>query len=290
MARFIFTICALLISNAAFSQDGGMECDTYIPRGPIEVTPATSASQVTLDAWVKVLYSPGYFSIDGGDPERDFELRRCAALSIFECETEGERVAGETQVVGDTLYFLPSRNFASNEVYVGVARGIDLDLRINFRTSMSIDRSPPRLGSVGEPTTTRLDPGCDAPEGGYRMDVSFVPAVDDGSPGSIEYLLYLSRGAGLEAPELRSKARNFSTTGEIPMALVLSHEEAASPACIVIHAIDGVGNIDDDMSPLCFEPIQGNFFEPACAVGSGGHVFWWIMILVILRRKGDCAL
>ena len=277
----------MLLGETASAQDAGMdECDEIVTRGPLEVTPATGASAVTLDAYVRVEYSDGYFGL-GIDPAEAIDLRFCDGLSVVECETVGEPVAGDVQVVGDTLFFLPARDFMAGAQYAGVARGIDLDLGIAFRTGSTVDSGPPVMGEVDAPTTARVDPSCEAPEGGYRVDVSFPPATDDGSPGSIEYLLYFTRGAGLGAPELRRRARNFSTE-LVTMAFVLSPEEAVSPGCVVVHAIDGVGNVDDDMEPECFEPVQGNFFEPLCSASpiEGRSWLGWALVgLVLVRRR-----
>lgn len=264
------------------------ECDEIVTRGPLAVTPATGASLVTVDAYVRVEFSEGYFGL-GIEPEDAIDLRFCDGLSVVECETVGEPVAGTVQVVGDTLFFLPARNFMGGAQYAGIARGIDLDLGIAFRTSTTVDTGPPVMSDVDSPTTARVDASCEAPEGGYRVDVSFPPAQDDGSPGSIEYLLYFTRGADLEAPELRRRARNFSTE-LVTMAFVLSPEEAVSPGCVVVHAVDGVGNVDDDMEPQCFEPVQGNFFEPLCSASTiegRSWLGWSLLVLVLLRRRRE---
>lgn len=287
MVSTLALLVPTLLAPSAAAQDAGIdECDEIVTRGPLAVTPATGASAVTLDAYVRVEYSEGYFAL-GIDPEEAIDLRFCDGLSVVECETLGEPVAGTVQVIGDTLFFLPARNFMAGEEYAGIARGIDLDLGIAFRTGSTVDSAPPVMSDVDAPTTARVDPSCEAPEGGYRVDVSFAPATDDGSPGSIEYLLYFTRGAGLEAPELRRRARNFSTE-LVTMAFVLSPEEAVSPGCVVVHAVDGVGNVDDDMEPECFEPVQGNFFEPLCSAGPmrGRSWFGWSLpALVLLRRR-----
>jgi hypothetical protein len=68
---------------------------------------------------------------------------------------------------------------------------------------------------------------------------------------------------------LRARTRNF-TTDLITMAFVLEPSEAVEPICVAIQAVDGVGRVDNDGEPRCFDPIQGNFFEPLCTVGSFG--------------------
>jgi hypothetical protein len=53
------------------------------------------------------------------------------------------------------------------------------------------------------------------------------------------------------------------------MAFVLSDAEAVAPVCFVVHAVDGLGNVDSEGEPVCFEPVQGTYFE-ACSVSAPG--------------------
>ncbi len=227
-------------------------CDDSAGRGPIEVTPASGAAGVTIDSPVRVRYSPGYL-VTVVAPRDLIEIRDIA----------GDELRGSVEVIGDVLVFLPA-TLEPVTAYEGVARGLDFDLDFSFRTSVSVDVAPPRLGNITETSSAAVDEDCAAPDGGFRVDVSFDPATDDGSPGSIEYLLYQTRGATLEAPVLRARTRNF-TTELITMAFVLRGEEAVDPICVVVHAVDGLGNVDDDQEPVCFDPVEGNYFAPFCA-------------------------
>lgn len=263
--------CAALAFGAPTS--GAAQDDVACPdtsfRGPIEVTPASGAGGVSLNAHVKVLYGDGYFG-PGFDPTGTFELKRCGDLPFLECEISGEEVAGRLEIVGDRwLFFVPTEELAPNDAYVGLARGVERDLDFQFRTGSLRDVAAPMFtGLTGGPSTARVDPTCDGGSG-YRVDVRFPPARDDGPAGSIEYLLYLTRGPSLRAPELRARLRNF-TTEEVTMAFVLDDEEATGPVCIVVHAVDGVGRVDRSMGPACFLPGEGTFFEPLCTVSAPG--------------------
>lgn len=245
-----------------------MTCPDTTVRGPYEVTPASGAGGVSVNSYVQVLYGDGYFA-PGFDPTGTFELKRCRDLPLLDCEVSGEAVEGRVEVVGDRwLFFVPTGELPPNEPFVGLARGIERDLNFNFRTGGLRDVAPPMFsGLTGGPTTSRVDPTCDG-RSGYRVDVRFAPARDDGPAGSLEYLLYLTRGPNLRAPELRARLRNF-TTEEVTMAFVLDDEEATGPSCVVVHVVDGVGRVNREMAPACFLPGSGTFFE-ACAVGAPG--------------------
>ena len=262
------------------------DCVVPAGRGPLEATPAVGAFGVTLAAPVRVRYSPGYFDDPAiaPDPPALLALGRCLDPTCAALEP----VAGRVQVVADTLYLSPAEPFVANARYAGVAHGIDFDLPVGFTAGTSLDLSPPVLDDIVEVTSLPVGPSCDAPEGGYRVGVSFEPARDDGPPGDIEYFLYLSRGRELEAPELRDRVRNFATD-LVTMAFILQPSEATSPVCVVVHATDGVGNIDDDGKRRCFDPVQGNFFEPLCGVAGGAVGLHERLAAGDGRRPGDRA-
>lgn len=227
----------------------------------VESAPASGATDVPLNAFVRVLYPRCYFPLTGQDP-----------FTSLEISVDGVPVPGTIQQGDDqTIFFVPQRLLDNARRYDVIARDFEGDFAFSFTTGFSVDTSPPRFP---EPRLTvsssRIPAGsADLPEGGYRVDVSFDPAVDDGAAASIEYLLYLSRGSeDLEAPELRSRARNF-TTGLITMAFIISDEEAEQPLCVEVHAIDGVGRMSVDRPSECFEPIMGSFFD-GCSVNPRG--------------------
>lgn len=263
-----FSIVALALTAPVTSaQDAGVDCDEPPFRGPLEVTPASGAGGVTIDARVKVRYGDGTLGPEL-DPTSLIELRLCDPADIFNCDTTGELVPGRAQIVGDRwVFFVPSGDLVPSSQYAGIARGAEGDFEFTFRTGTGRDLSPPRLGNVDAPSTARVDRPCEGGRG-YRVDVRFDGATDDGPQGSIEYLLYLTRGATVEAPELRARVRSLATA-ETTMAFSLSDAEAVAPVCFVVHAVDGLDRVDADMEPVCFEPVQGTYFA-ACSASPGG--------------------
>jgi hypothetical protein len=266
------------IGGRAKAQDGGTErCDAPVGRKPEEVTPADSARQVSIDAPIRVRYSRGYFE-GPDDPATLITVLRCADDGCgvgcrYEDEVDGEFVPGRVQVLGDNLFFHPDGGWEPGQAYAGIARGQDGDLPFGFCTGTTTDGTPPELRGLEDVTSTPVPPRCDAPEGGYRIATFFAPADDAGAPpASIEYLLFQTRGAGIEGPVLRSTIRNFATAMHT-MAFVLPPSEAGEPICVRVAAVDGRGNIDwSDSNPEvdCIDPVQGNFFAPMCAASAPG--------------------
>lgn len=254
----LLVTCSSSVSPAtATAQE---ECDPDLFRGPRVVTPSDSARDVTLDAIVEVEFSDGYFDEPGVDP--------ATAVTLGE-DDGGAAVPGRTQVIRDTLFFVPDAPLSPSTFYSGRARGLDGDLEFAFETgTVARDTTPPVLGEIDGASSSEVEPSCEAPDGGFRIDVSFRPATDDGPAGSIEYLLFLTRGPMVDAPQLRATARNFATE-LVTMAFVLSPDEAVAPVCVAVHAVDGLGNVDDDGQSRCFDPVQGNYFEPLCSVTPG---------------------
>lgn len=270
---------------------------------PLEVTPADNARQVSVDAPLRVRYSPGYFDPGGPgtDPPSLVTVMRCPEscdlLSLCD-ETMGEFVPGRVQVLGDNLFFFPDEPWEPEQAYAGIARGLDASLPFRFCTGTMPDTTPPELGGIHEVTSTAVEPRCDAPAGGYRIATFFSPANDNGAPpASIEYLLFQTRGAGIEEPVLRSTIRNFPTERHT-MAFVLPPELAGEVICVRVAAVDGNGNVDwSDANPDvdCVDPVQGNFFSSLCSASPyGGTKGAWVglavlglvaLALVIRRRR-----
>lgn len=256
------TLAALVLAAGASVRAQPEDCEDDGLLGPLEFTPAIGASNVTLDAPIKIRYSDDFFVDGTADPE--------SALTLSNAET-GEEVSGRTEVLdGDILFFYPDELLEPTTRYEGIAFGLERDEEINFRTGRDIDRMPPDLGEIVDVSSSKVkDRRCDAPEGGYRVDVVVEPAREDGPIASVEYLLYLTRGPGIVEPEQRDVTRGFATD-EITMVFVLSPAEAVEPVCVAVQAVDGVGKVDDDGRPVCFDPVQGNFFEPLCSATGAG--------------------
>jgi len=283
-SALLIVLSAALLPSAALAQDPPPECDGPILRAPFEITPAVSAPGVTLGAPIKVQYPAGYFEdpIIGADP--------ATSIVVFVGDESGPEVPGTARAIGDTLVWTADAPFEQSTRYAGVAFGLDADFAFNFRTGLSFDLGPPQLGALAELAATRNEEdSCDAPAGSYRIDVSFGGAVDDGPPGDIEYLLYLSRGPEVDEPQLRNAVRNQSE-GDQVMAFTAMASEVASPICVTVIAVDGVGNVDDTVPPLCDDPIQGSYFEALCSATPGRGrtppVSWALaLIFVVLLRR-----
>lgn len=291
--------------GAASAQDGGMaSCEPPSSFQPQEVTPADSARQVSIDAPVRVRYSPGYFGAGGpgGDPSTLITVFRCPDDGCtFPCRFEDAQlenfVSGRVQVLGDNLFFYPEDQWEPGQAYTGLAKGEDSELPFSFCTGTTTDRTPPNLREIADVTSTAVEPRCDAPEGGYRIAAFFPPADDAGGPpASIEYLLFQTRGAGIEEPVLRSTIRNFATEMHT-MAFVLPPSEATEPICVRVAAVDGNGNLDWSNSRAdvdCIDPVQGDFFQPLCvasAIGAGRApafgfaLFGLVALALVIRRR-----
>ncbi|RLB48651.1 MAG: hypothetical protein DRJ42_22705 [Deltaproteobacteria bacterium] len=264
------------------------ECEEPVIRAPIEVTPAVGAPNVTRGAPIKVRYPEGYFEdpVIGADP--------ATSILVFLGDDTGPEVPGYARAVGDTLVFTPDAPFESMTRYAGIAFGIDADFNFSFRTGFGFDIGPPTLGAILNMSSTRIEEdSCDALAGSYRVDVSFDAADDDGPLGDIEYQLYLSRGPEVDAPQLRARVRNQSTAEQI-MAFIASPEEVASPICVSVIAVDGVGNVTETRDAFCDDPIQGSFFEPLCSAAPGapgsrpgvpGALAFLAVLLLVIRRR-----
>lgn len=272
-------LAMLLPVASADAQDGGVvRCDPPASQRPEEVTPADSARQVSLDAPVRVRYSPGYFGPMGprGDVTRLITVVRCERDGCGAgCRwgvDEGNFVPGRVQVLGEEdLFFQPDQEWEPEQAYMGIARGVDGDLPFSFCTGTTPDTAPPVLGRLQEVTSTQVAPRCDAPDGGYRI-AAFFPTANDfgGPPASIEYLLFQTRGAGIEEPVLRSRIRNFATMTHT-MAFVLPPSEAGDVICVRVAAVDGRGNFgwsETDPEIDCINPVQGNYFYALCSASA----------------------
>lgn len=234
--------------------------------GPLEVTPADGAAQVTLDAYVAVRYSPGYFEPTNGSPVETVVLME---------EESGDLVPGAQQRVGDVLFFVPAAALAPSTSYFGVATGPAGDFEFGFRTGTIADQLPPSI-TEGiddrrlEIRTGRVDPSCESEEGGVRVGVTVTRATDDGPAGSVEYYLYLTRAPNLEAPELVARVRNFTSAETMTLAFVLPASKTGVAACVSLVVSDGVGRTSRWAEPVCFDPTVESRFLGLCTQSVAG--------------------
>lgn len=280
----VLVLALLAAPSASGAQDAGT-CPGPPNPEPLETTPSNGATGVTLNAPVRVRYTEGFF-VEGPGAGRDpldlIEVWACPEglllIGDIDCQAEGgSPLGGSAQIIGDELVFVPRQELDPTRVYSGVASGLGFaDLPFAFETGTSLDLTPPIFPDdfIRDLTSTRTPMRCDAPQGGFRISVFFEAATDDGPAGSIEYLLFQTRGQGIEEPVLRDRVRQFVTSGRIPMAFVLPPSQANQPICVQVVAVDGltrVARIPETMNERdCTNPVQGNFFEPLCAVGAPG--------------------
>lgn len=249
----------LALPSRAGAQDD--ECDPPGVRGPLEVTPGAGAAGVRLDDPLRILFTEGYFGSPGAPLPDD---------SFVVLGPDAQPVVGEVQLVtDDVLFFVPTGGWLPDTLYAGMAYGEE-DLAFTFRTDVAVDDRAPTVSPLSSLGSTRVDPSCELPNGGYRVDLEFSASLDDGAAGSIEYHVYLARAEGLEAPLHVARLRNFTSDRDarVPISFLLDERFAATPICVQLMATDGVGNVASS-SPFCFDPVEGANFAGLCTASPG---------------------
>jgi hypothetical protein len=291
-ARSLFLLtgfaAALFAVVPVEAQEPPDDCDDDLVRGPLEIFPAFGVSGVRRDAPVRVRYSAGFFD----DPSIGLTPDEAFDLFFGEDLETATPVPGTVELVGDELIFTPDQLLEVEGDYIAVALGELDDFEATFKVGSDVDRQPPELPPISGFSAAEIGPSCDAPDGGYRIDITIPAATDDGPKGDVEYLLYLTRGPTIEAPVLKQRARGV-TEDQVVMAFALPLEDVAGPICVAVRAVDGVGKIDEDERVRCEDPIQGNFFEPLCSASIGRRSavpLGWLLplaavVLVRLRRR-----
>lgn len=268
LAGWLSLALALAVPAPVRAQDPE-ECRTD-PRAPLEVSPASGAPNASLDAPVLVRYGAGYFDpITGpGDPPSTlFRLVSCGPCPSTCDLASGAAVPGLVQTQGDDLIFLPDGGLDAFTQYVGHAIGVDGELDFSFCSGAGRDSAAPTGAAMTEPTSARIGGMSCLAEGGYRIQVYFPPATDDGPPGSIEYLLFQTRGRGIDAPTLVDRVRNFQTD-RITMSFLLSNEAVGTPICMQVVTVDGAGHATVPEGDRCFDPVGHVTFQ-GCSASPG---------------------
>lgn len=271
----LFAVFALFAApSQAFAQaDAGCPTPERFD-GPVEVFPADGASGVALNEPLRVRYSAGSLDSVAGAPE--------ALLTVQNSDT-GTPIAGAVSILGDTLAFVPTGGWPEGTVVVGVARGVDADLDIQFITGSVVDEHAPEILGALEMDSSAVPESCTSPDG-FRVDITFPRATDlDGARGDIEYLLYITRGPDIDVPILVSRARNFASD-DITMAFVLDGETVSGPICTAVLAVDGAGHSSSSRE-VCGNPLDGAFFQPLCdttAPGRPASIGSWLVVLCLL--------
>ena len=284
-------MCAALTFGGAHAQ---AQCETP-PQAPTAVTPASGAQGVTTDSGVMVRYSPGYFGPlgPGDDPATLVVLEACGACDSTCTLGSGVPVPGEVQVFEDDLFFIPNQPLTSRTRYVGRADGLEGSISFSFCSGFTADNTAPQISNTLRHESISVGESCELPQGGFRIGIYMDPATDDGPSGSLEYLLFLTRGEGVTAPVLVDRVRNFAA-GEITMRVFLDRERAATLICVRAAVMDGVGRITFQDDESCFDPITKVTFQGCGVSRARSAPFGWLVMASMLaltwratRRAGS---
>ncbi len=152
--------------------------------------------------------------------------------------------------------------------------------RFTFTTAGFVDETPPVFAFGPDQVVAYSSTPCGDDGTSHRVALTLQDATDDGHAGAIEYLVYLTRAAGLDGPVLLSRQYLAEATD---LSFTLTPEQLSTPVCIVVDAVDGVGLHADPakIEEFCFDPLQGNFFEP-CAVGGPLRARWHGSLMLLL--------
>lgn len=262
-------LLTLALPRGLAAQDGS-DCDTSTPtEGVRAVWPADGASDATVNTVVRVDYGADLDALPATD----------ARLVLN--DSDALPVPGRIERQGSALIFIPATELDPGRAFQIVAQTRNQPFRATFRTQSTRDTSPPAF--VGPLQISSSASACD--DFAFRLALSFPPARDDGPAASIEYLAYVSAAAGLDAPVLRTRTRNFPTD-RLTMAVPLTRDEAESSVCVEVRAIDGLGQISTSRLRGCFDPIDEQYFNDACNLGRArGLPLWLIAPAWLVRRR-----
>jgi hypothetical protein len=261
-------LVTLVVATPLVAHAQGTTSDCHVdPMAPLTVSPSNSATNTSLNAPVIVRYGPGYFDpqIGPGDaPSTLFRMVACGNSCASVCDvTGGTEVPGLVQTQGDDLIFVPDSELSPMTLYAGHATGLDGELDFQFCTGTSRDTQPPSAVAIASVSSTPVSVSCLA--SGYRIGVTVPSATDDGPLGSIEYLLFQTRGYGVDAPMLVDRFRNVRAD-RITLAFLLPSEASRTPICLQVVTVDGAGHASIPNGERCFDPVGRTTFQ-GCAVG-----------------------
>lgn len=238
--------------------------------------PIDGAESVVLDPVIRARY-PGDPDVLDAVWER-FESGGEPLIKLIKLNGDdtADRVAGTLRRGGDrVIFFEPERGLSAGASYqLGVASPATTNLGYEtfmFETGFREDEEPPELTIEDDGLSlfvSESTPEC-GPEGTVNVGIDFPEATDDGDPSSIEHFVYLTRARGLSAPRLVARVgRPYS---EPKLNFVLTPEEAEAPVCLRVRAMDGKLKLAENEPEICFDPVQGSFFRPLCAVTTPGR-------------------
>jgi len=286
--RSVLVAVVLVIAASAHAQTTTSDCHTD-PMAPLTVSPSSGAHNTPPNAPVVVQYAAGYFDpmTGPGDPPSSlFRLVSCGNNCASICDvTAGDEVPGLVQTQGDDLIFVPDADFPPDTLYVGRATGVDGMLDFNFCTGSTPDTMAPSVVSISSVSSTHVS-GLSCLDDGYRIGVNVPTATDDGPPGSIEYLLFETRGEGIDEPTLVDRFRPSSA--RVTLAFLLPTEAAQTPICLQVVTVDGLGHAAMPSDEHCFDPVGRTTFQGCAAGGRGGSAVaaaLAIVVISLVRRR-----
>jgi hypothetical protein len=270
LARWLAVALVLAATSRAHAQVTTSDCHVDMMQ-PLTVSPSAGSTGAPLNAPVIVRYAAGYFDPmtgPGEPPSSLFRLVSCGTTCGALCDvTSGTEVPGLVQTQGDDLIFVPDDEFGSHTVFAGRATGLDGELDFSFCTGSGRDTSPPTAVPIASVTSTHVT-GLSCLDDGYRIGVTAPLATDDGPAGSIEYLLFETRGQGIDEPTLVDRFRPSSP--RVTLAFLLPSEAARTPICLQIVTVDGAGHAGIPNGEQCFDPVGRTTFVGCSAGGRGG--------------------
>ena len=142
----------------------------------------------------------------------------------------------------------------------------------DFITGDDRDEEPPEFlinrDTLGL-STSPVSAECGLPEGTLRATLEYPAAHDDNIEGASECLIFLTRSVEGQGPVL--KRRLFNPGGTVVPSFLLTPTEASEPVCVAIVVLDALGKRAPVEPEFCFDPVQGNYFDPMCAVSAPGR-------------------
>ncbi|MCA9580857.1 MAG: hypothetical protein KC416_03625 [Myxococcales bacterium] len=283
LTTLLSAVPCLLAPGLAVAQN----CGPVDGGGPPTVVPRKGSTDVALDAQVRVRFDVTF--APAGDPPVPEDMIDFFRCSDDACETQ-EPVPADVAWVGQTLALQPTESLAVKTKYVGSAGIGAQSVEIEFTTGVSFDDEEPILGAIRSVETFAIDDPC-LPAGARRIEVRIPRATDDGPHGDVEYLVYLTRGATVDAPRLVGRGLAPEKGSEVVLPFVLGPEDAAETICVAVHAVDGVGRVADDGESVCIDPDPSQRFDALCSVRPGGMPprggIWLVLgaALAILGRR-----
>lgn len=239
-----------------------------------ETFPADLGTQVPIDGLVRLRY-------ERRPPEP-------ATICVRRVDRDG-CIPGAASIVADEVVWQSTAPLDSLTNYVATfsdtVGGSNL---IRFRTGSALSNTPPRFGGLSSAVLAgAAEDLCDP--GAVDVTVRFEraqPATAFGDVGwpdtDIEYVLYVTRGAGVSGPRVLERARvqgsGFSADRSAQRTVRIPSALAQGPLCLTMHAVDPSGRMDGNSVEQCVNPSLGNYFAGCSARPSQRGASWWSLL------------